>query len=153
VTRLTGCESERVTITIQLHYNFFNDIFSIPFPATSETNNCDDDVGDEISDDELITLSVRDLNSRLKGMPKRDVSKLKQRRRTLKNRGYAQNCRTKRMVQKEDLVKTNDYLRRQISGLQRQLYGVQNERDSCKRELARLRQSTSSTPPSSPESC
>jgi len=118
----------------------------------SETESCDT-VGDEITDDELVTLSVRDLNCRLKGLPKQQVSKLKQRRRTLKNRGYAQNCRTKRMVQKDDLVKTNDYLRRQISSLQRQLYGVQNERDSYKRELARLRQSTSSTPPSSPESC
>ncbi|XP_064641821.1 neural retina-specific leucine zipper protein-like [Lineus longissimus] len=124
------------------------------FAAMSETTSCDD-VGDDITDDELIALSVRDLNSRLKGMPKQEVCKLKQRRRTLKNRGYAQNCRTKRMVQKEDLVKTNDHLRRQISALQRQLYGVASERDSYKRELARLRPSTagSSTPPSSPESC
>lgn len=123
------------------------------YATMSETTSCDD-VGDDITDDELIALSVRDLNSRLKGMPKQEVSKLKQRRRTLKNRGYAQNCRTKRMVQKEDLVKTNDHLRRQISALQRQLYGVANERDSYKRELARLRPTAgSSTPPSSPESC
>jgi len=120
-------------------------------PSPSETTSCDD--VDSITDDELVALSVRDLNSRLKGLPKQEVTKLKQRRRTLKNRGYAQNCRTKRLVQKQDLVKTNDLLRRQVICLQRQLSSVQGERDSFKRELERLRPSTSSTPPSSPESC
>lgn len=46
-----------------------------------------------IDDRALIELSVRELNKRLHGKPKDIIQKLKQKRRTLKNRGYAQNCR------------------------------------------------------------
>ncbi|KAJ6224486.1 hypothetical protein RDWZM_003031 [Blomia tropicalis] len=70
-----------------------------------------------ITDDLLVTLTVRELNRQLKmsGISKSEMIKMKQRRRTLKNRGYAASCRNKRLEQKGDLEseKTNvvDFVR------------------------------------------
>lgn len=85
-----------------------------------------------ISDDELVSLSVKELNRLLKGLTRDEVSKLKQRRRTLKNRGYAANCREKRISQKEELETEKDQLRAEVNRLQR-------ENDIVKMELNALR--------------
>lgn len=70
--------------------------------------NADFDCG--IDDKQLIDLSVRDLNRRLHGCPRDMIQRIKQKRRTLKNRGYAQNCRTKRIALRCELEKTNRLL-------------------------------------------
>jgi len=58
-----------------------------------------------ITDEDLVTLSVRDLNRQLKmrGLNREEIAQMKQRRRTLKNRGYAASCRIKRLEQKDEL--------------------------------------------------
>ncbi|XP_078521083.1 transcription factor MafK isoform X1 [Lissotriton helveticus] len=85
-----------------------------------------------LSDDELVSMSVRELNQHLRGLSKEDVIRLKQRRRTLKNRGYAASCRVKRVTQKEELEKQRVELQHEVDKLAR-------ENSSMKLELDALR--------------
>ncbi|KAL3103285.1 hypothetical protein niasHS_002471 [Heterodera schachtii] len=68
-----------------------------------------------MADWELIRLSVRELNQRLVGQDRSVVSAVKQKRRTLKNRGYALNCRTRRMRNQQQLEAENNYLRQLVA--------------------------------------
>lgn len=61
----------------------------------------------EISPSQLINMSVKELNKRLLDSPSYVVSKLKRCRRTMKNRGYAKNCRIKRIAAKNHLEQVN----------------------------------------------
>jgi hypothetical protein len=51
-----------------------------------------------IDDKDLIDIEIKELNKKIKekGLPKELAVKLKQRRRTLKNRNYATSCREKK---------------------------------------------------------
>ncbi|KAG4079375.1 hypothetical protein HA402_008067 [Bradysia odoriphaga] len=93
---------------------------------------------DKIGDDMLITLTVRELNKKLHGCPREEIVRLKQKRRTLKNRGYAQNCRSKRLQQRQDLEKTNHHLRNEINRMKSELNRVTMERDQLKQRLQRV---------------
>lgn len=90
---------------------------------------------DLINDDMLMSLSVRELNKRLHGCPRDEVVRLKQKRRTLKNRGYAQNCRSKRLQQRHNLESMNRTLHNDIHRLKMELSKVSQERDQLKQKL------------------
>ncbi|ELT92556.1 hypothetical protein CAPTEDRAFT_148890 [Capitella teleta] len=85
-----------------------------------------------LSDDQLIALSVRELNRVLRGLTRDEIAKLKQRRRTLKNRGYAASCREKRLTQKEELEMERAILRDEVERLRQ-------ENDDVRKELHSLR--------------
>ncbi len=55
------------------------------------SNGAEDHFGVGMTDEELSSLNIKDLNRKLKerGLPKATIEKIKQRRRTLKNRKYA----------------------------------------------------------------
>ena len=69
----------------------------------------------------LVGLSVKELNKKLEGLPKKEVIQLKRKRRTLKNRGYAQTCRTRRQKHKLTLEEQNQALRKKLKGIQVEL--------------------------------
>lgn len=89
-----------------------------------------------INDEMLMSLSVRELNKRLHGCPREEVVRLKQKRRTLKNRGYAQNCRSKRLQQRQDLESMNRSLQNELHRVKMELARVTQERDLFKQRIS-----------------
>lgn len=110
-----------------------------PISSSGRSLNTSNSSCDDIINDDLLTcLSVRELNKRLHGYPREAVVRLKQKRRTLKNRGYAQNCRSKRMHQKHELELNNRSLQMELQRLQQELNRLSQERDYFKRRYELL---------------
>lgn len=91
-----------------------------------------------LTDEVLVNLPVKDLNTVLRGFSDDEISQIKQRRRTLKNRGYAQNSRTKRVRQKEDLEEERLQLRRDLEDLARENDNLKRERDEARKKYDSL---------------
>eukprot|EP00117_Sycon_ciliatum_P043010 scpid67478/ scgid31203/ Transcription factor MafA len=94
-----------------------------------------------ISDNDLLQLPVRELNRLIKALQidGENVARLKQRRRTLKNRGYAHNCRQRRQAMRSTLHTQHMSLEKQLIQAVHELNEVKQERDSLKHETEALK--------------
>ncbi|XP_007903924.1 transcription factor MafK [Callorhinchus milii] len=91
-----------------------------------------------LSDQVLVTMTVRELNQHLRGLSKEEAVLLKQRRRTLKNRGYAASCRIKRVTQKEELEKQRCDLQQEVEKLARENASMRGELDALRSKYEAL---------------
>jgi len=108
------------------------------FAVASRSFGQDQQREQEISDKQLVTMSTREINTTLQAHDRKFVHAVKRRRRTLKNRVYALNCRVKRATIRaalEDEVKEQrlviHHLRQEVDSLRRQL--GQNLQTPCTR--------------------
>jgi hypothetical protein len=85
-----------------------------------------------MNDYDLVNLPLRELNKRLRFLPKQVAYSMKKRRRTLKNRKYAQNCRSKRLEQKSEMEIQNCQLKIEITRLNKLIEKLQNENSFLK---------------------
>ena len=79
--------------------------------SESETESLDPST---ISDEQIQNLRVQDLNKLLRDLPRDEAAKIKKRRRNLKNRNYALNCRIRKQQKYEDLLNENFSLKEQL---------------------------------------
>ncbi len=91
-----------------------------------------------LTEEQLVSLSARDLNRLCRDMPEDVIKQLKKRRRTLKNRGYAYNSRVRRVSQKNVLEKERDDLVSQLGQMQERVKFLERELDQWKRRAQAL---------------
>jgi len=83
-----------------------------------------------IPDHTLAQLTVKELNKRVsQNLGREDVIALKQRRRTLKNRGYAVQCRLRRQQYKESLEMEIQNMRDNMKKVEEEMKNVIKQRD------------------------
>lgn len=102
----------------------------------------------KFTEKELRELSVKDINRLLKerGLSKDEIARVKHRRRTLKNRRYAQHSRLRRIESKNNLEEEKKSLLQELEQLRRQVTTVERERDMYKDKYVKLLTQVSKMP-------
>ena len=78
-------------------------------------NTCQTQIG--LTDEDLKTIGTKDLNKKVKhskNLSEEDIEKIKKRRRTIKNRGYAKECRNTKTEEEKLLEAEKKELNSQI---------------------------------------
>lgn len=122
-------------------YSITDDQSSLSSANKSDLNgNLSDRVGTDhdFSDDVLCRIKTRDLNIQISGLSEERKGEIKSRRRTLKNRGYARNSRSKRTKQTSDLQARIKELKNEVAKLRSENKTVAQERDDLKRIVQHL---------------
>jgi len=104
----------------------------------------------KLSDEELVSLTVRELNRHLRSVSPEESRRLKQRRRTLKNRGYAASCRIKRLTQKDELDIERGKLQEEVDKVKQQNQEIKQQLDEFHRKFQDLVQFAKSVNRTSP---
>ena len=96
------------------------------------------DIG--LSDQELVMQCTKALNKLIKkkGISKERAKQIKQERRTLKNRGYAANCRVKREKEEKNLEVMNEDLRKEIYTKRVRAQEIRQDAQNMKDEMRRV---------------
>ena len=96
------------------------------------------DIG--LSDQELVMQCTKALNKLIKkkGISKERAKQIKQERRTLKNRGYAANCRVKREKEEKNLEVMNEDLRKEIYAKRVRAQEIRQDAQNMKDEMRRV---------------
>jgi len=71
----------------------------------------------QIGDDQIMTMSVKELNTLLKSMKPNEASNIKRRRRILKNKGYAASSRHRQTSLVGNLSVERSHLLKQVDNL------------------------------------
>jgi len=78
----------------------------------------------KLTDSDLLSLSTPELNRRLQSMSSKERKRLKQRRQTLKNRGYARKCRARRISDNCKLLHANQVLVAEVNELKERMLSL-----------------------------
>lgn len=109
-------------------------------PVSSNAVTSTSNVSGLIGDEELCSLSVKDLNRRLQSVPKDAAKVLKARRRTLKNRGYAANSRERRQKDRSELEADNKGLMIELEKAHLEIANLKEQCNRYKQECQRLKE-------------
>lgn len=91
-----------------------------------------------VSDNDLVNMRTKELNDYLKNVTKAEAKQIKIRRRLLKNRGYAQSTRAKRVETKEQLETRKAQLVKEIEQLKRNENNLLSDLSQLRRQRERL---------------